>query len=237
VTHTCTYGLTVEPAVPIPENTVVASSPTATVSSASAGVPENVPVENTNITQLTITTNTTVENVGVTVQQLAGMPASISIGAPGVAYQYFNVSVENLSDAQIENVVVDFQVAMSWITSNGIDVSTITLNRYDPTTASWTALPTTLLSEDNTYAYFSAVSPGLSVFEVLGQPTPTTTTPPTTTPPTTTPPTTTTAPPSGVWIWVAVVIVVIVVIAIVAWALTRRKKKRRKKKRKKTHAK
>jgi PGF-pre-PGF domain-containing protein len=199
-------------------------------------VPQDVTVENTNITGLTIDTLVAVENVRIVVQQLTDRPATIAIGPPGIAYQYFNIIAENLSDAQIENVTIRFRVEKSWIAQNGIDIQTIALNRYDPATGDWTPLPTMFLSEDDTYAYFSAVSPGLSVFGISGLPTTTTTPPPTTTtttppptttttttpPPTTTtttpPPTTTTtttAPPTPFPSELAVLIVGVVILAII----------------------
>jgi PGF-pre-PGF domain-containing protein len=213
-----------EAPVPIPDN-IIESSSTVDTPSITSGVPENVPVENTNITGLTITTNENVENVRITVQQLTGKPPNIAIGAPGTVYQYFNITVENLWDAQIDNVIIRFRVEKSWIAQNGIDIQTITLSRYDPLAGAWTSLPATFLSEDSTYAYFSVVSPGLSVFGISGSaaptptPTPTTTTtpPPTTTTPT---PTTTPVPPTpfpselAVLIVGAVIIVIIVILGL-----------------------
>ncbi|MDH5443510.1 MAG: PGF-pre-PGF domain-containing protein, partial [Hadesarchaea archaeon] len=65
-------------------------------------------------------------------------------------------------------VIIRFKVEKSWIILNEINIATITLNRYDSLTGEWTSLPTTYLSEDDTYVYFSAISPGLSVFGVSG---------------------------------------------------------------------
>jgi PGF-pre-PGF domain-containing protein len=168
-THACTYTLTVIPAVPIPPEIIEVESPPVEIPFIQPGVPQDVTVENTGITGLTISTLENVENVRIVVQQLTDRPATIAIGPPGIAYQYFNIVAENLSDAQVENVTIRFKIEKSWIAQNGIDIQTITLNRYDPVTEEWASLPTTFLSEDDTYAYFSAVSPGLSVFGISGQ--------------------------------------------------------------------
>jgi PGF-pre-PGF domain-containing protein len=161
------------------------------------GDPWEVAVEHPNITRLTINTNKLAENVRIMTQQLTNRPVPTENGAFGTAYKYFNIAADNLSDAQIENVVIQFRVEKSWIAEKGINMHTITLNRFDPA-ENWMSLPTTFLSEDNAYAYFSAVSPGLSVYEISGQAltTTTTTTSPATIPPTITPPTTTTTVPT-----------------------------------------
>jgi len=128
-----------------------------------------ITVENVMITEMTISVKENVENVRITVQQLTDKPAEIAIGAPGVVYRYLNIVAENITDADIDVVLINFKVEKSWIILNYIDIATIALNRYDPLTGEWTSLPTTYLSEDDTYAYFSAVSPGLSVFGISGQ--------------------------------------------------------------------
>jgi PGF-pre-PGF domain-containing protein len=169
-THTCLYELTITPAVPIPPEIIEIGSPPVEIPSINPNLPQEVTVENTNITGLTIDTLEAAENVRIVVQQLKDMPATIAIGASGTVYQYFNIVVDNLSDTQIENVIIWFKVEKSWITQNGIDIQTITLNRYDPVTEEWASLPTTFLYKDDNYAYFSAVSPGLSVFGISGHP-------------------------------------------------------------------
>jgi PGF-pre-PGF domain-containing protein len=222
--NTATASVTIT--VNNPPEIIVVESPPVEIPTINPNVPENVQVENTNITGFTIDTLVAAENVRITVQQLTDRPATIAIGAPGAVYQYFNVVVDNLSDAQIENVVINFRVERSWIAENGTDISTITLNRYDPVAGSWTSLPTTYLSEDDNYAYFSAVSPGLSVFGISGLPTTTTTAPPTTTTTTsTTAPIATTTTPAGTpWAWIGVGIAIVVVIAVVALVLKGRGK-------------
>jgi len=123
-------------------------------------------VKNTAITKLTISVKNSVENVHVTVQELAERPATIEIAAPGITYAYLNIVAEHITDADIDRVTITFKVKKSWIMEYEIDETTLTLKRY--AAGEWTSLPTEKVDEDDTYVYFSAVSPGLSVFAISG---------------------------------------------------------------------
>jgi PGF-pre-PGF domain-containing protein len=160
-TNTCTYTLTVSPRV-------VQETPPENIPRIEPGVPQTITVENMGITDLTINVGESAENVQISVQQLTDRPATIEIAAPGVVYQHFSITVENLPEDKIDNVVIHFKVEKSWIADNLVVINTIVLNRYDSATGQWVSLPTTYLGEDDTYVYFSAVSPGLSVFAVSG---------------------------------------------------------------------
>jgi len=152
----------------IPPGNIENQSPTYDMPSITPEENATIPVENTALTEITIQVKNAAENVKITVQEVTEGAAGIAIGAPGTTYKYLNIVAENITDAQIGSVVIRFKVEKSWIIANDIDIATITLNHYDPLTGEWTSLPTTYLSEDDTYVYFSAISPGLSIFGVSG---------------------------------------------------------------------
>ena len=152
----------------IPPENIENQSPTYDLPSITPEENATILVENTALTDITIQVKNAAENVKITVQEVTENAAGIAIGAPGTTYKYLNIVAENITDAQIGSVAIRFKVEKSWIIANGIDIATITLNRYDPLTGEWTSLPTTYLSEDDTYVYFSAISPGLSIFGVSG---------------------------------------------------------------------
>jgi len=128
--------------------------------------PVTVQIQNSPVTGLQINVNNTVQNVNVTITQSTSTPAGISIGAPGATYSYLDITVQNLSDANIDYVVISFKVEKSWLNANGIDLTTVALYRYSG--GVWAALPTEIVSEDATYVYYSARSPGLSAFSISG---------------------------------------------------------------------
>jgi PGF-pre-PGF domain-containing protein len=85
-------------------------------------------------------------------------------------YKFLNIWVGNSGFAtskNIENSVLSFKVAKSWVQDKKIDKSSITLNRYSDKT--WNQLPTSLSSEDDNYLYFTAQSPGFSPFAITGK--------------------------------------------------------------------
>ena len=127
-----------------------------------------IEVENTAITGMTIDVGENVENVRITVQQLTDKPAEIAIGAPGVTYCYLHIVAENIIDAYIDVVLINFKVEKAWIAAENIDPDTIALRRWDPIAEEWGSLPTTRIGDDDTYYYYSAESPGLSIFAVSG---------------------------------------------------------------------
>jgi PGF-pre-PGF domain-containing protein len=130
--------------------------------------PATVEVENAAITALEISVLNTVENVRITVQELVDRPGEIAIVAPGAIYRYLEIIEENITDNDIGSVTITFKVEKSWIEGENIDENTITLKRYNPENGGWVSLPTAKVSEDATYVYFSATSPGLSYFAVSG---------------------------------------------------------------------
>ncbi|AKB28336.1 hypothetical protein MSSIT_1617 [Methanosarcina siciliae T4/M] len=85
-------------------------------------------------------------------------------------YQMMNILVGNErfeSENNINAASVNFRVSKSWVEENNIDVSTITINRFNED--EWNALPTEMTSEDEEYYYFTAETPGLSRYAITGE--------------------------------------------------------------------
>ncbi len=141
-------------------------SPTYEIPSITPEENATVDVENTAITELTICVKNAVENVRVTVQQLTERPAGIEIAAPGISYKYLNIVAQNITDADIDFISINFGVERAWITAENIDPDTIALRKW--VAGAWVSLPTAKVGEDGTYFYYSAESPGLSIFAVSG---------------------------------------------------------------------
>jgi len=103
-------------------------------------------------------------------EMLKGKSTLISGLPSDEVYKSLNIWVGNSGFAipkNIENAVVGFKVEKSWIQDKKIDKSSITLKRYSD--QKWNQLPTSLLSEDEKYLYFTAQTPGFSPFAITGK--------------------------------------------------------------------
>ena len=105
-------------------------------------------------------------SVGIKMQEMVGRLSQVS-AITGVVYKYLNVVNENFTDSDVTAVELQFGVERSWIEANNIDETTITLKRYS--VGGWTPLPTEKIGGDAGQVFYSANSPGLSVFAVSGQ--------------------------------------------------------------------
>jgi PGF-pre-PGF domain-containing protein len=105
--------------------------------------------------------------VTITVTKLTGKPASVIHNITGKVYKYIDITSTNLPDNNIDKAKIQFQVNKSWIVSNKIDRTKITLNRYKNN--NWERLPTLEISEDNDYVYYEAETSGFSTFAITGE--------------------------------------------------------------------
>jgi hypothetical protein len=110
-------------------------------------------------------TGTNLAGLIVTGTVQPGPGTSITV-PPGTVYQY--ISLVPARYTSITKAVINFTVPQSWLDEKHIDPKSIVL--YHQTTNGWVALPTTVLYTKDGTVYFSAVSPGLSLFAIAGTP-------------------------------------------------------------------
>jgi len=198
--------------------TLVPLSETETISPITNGTTGTFNFTNSNVLKITsvgVTVNETVTDTHVTVSETS-LPAgaNAAIGSDGVVYKYLEITT-NIPNSKITEVKIKFKIEKSWLTANGIDVASISLKRY--VSGSWVSLPTVKLSEDSTYVYFEATSPGFSLFAITGIKlivTTTSTVPPTGTSTTSSTSTTTSLPPIEVGspaMWLTAFLVLIII--------------------------
>ena len=128
--------------------------------------------EETSICSVDFTAATNLKKVNVTVIKLKDKPEEI-IEPPKKnisVYKYLDIKLtaddEYVEEDNIKSLKFKFKVEQTWITDNNIDKVTIILIRYHD--GEWQNLSTTLTSEDETYIYYEAESPGCSTFAVVG---------------------------------------------------------------------
>ena len=115
------------------------------------------------VTGVDIETSEKASNVKITETMLSTKPSDTPAPQAEYIYYYIQIDHTNLNNSIISSVKIRFKVAKSWIESNSIQLSQIRLYRYNQ---GWETLNTTMLSNDLTYYYFEATSPGLSLFAI-----------------------------------------------------------------------
>jgi PGF-pre-PGF domain-containing protein len=124
------------------------------------------------IDSVKLTTTTNLNEVKIKIIKLKDKPEEI-IDPPKKnrsIYKYLDMKLiandTYVEEDEIKSLEFKFKVEKAWINNNKIDKTTIRLIRYHD--GEWQNLSTKLNSENNTYLYYSAESPGFSTFAVVG---------------------------------------------------------------------
>ena len=107
--------------------------------------------------------------VSAFVEMLKGQSSLVSSLPDGVIYKNLNIWMgsEGVSNSSnMENAIVGFKVNKTWVETENINVSTITLHRYN--NGSWSALPTYSIGENGSLLLFEAETPAFSPFVITG---------------------------------------------------------------------
>ena len=184
-----------------PPEEIERESPMARIDNIKTGESALVPIGNTSITGLRINAKRSVENVSVVVYQFKEPPMGAR-SVPWVPYRYMSIVLENVIDEDVENVIISFEVELSWVVSENIAKENIRLCRFDVSENEWRTLPTWKTSGENVERlYFMAESPGLSLFAITGASLPIVPTP--------------VVPP--LWVMVIAIIALVAVLLAVIW--------------------
>ena len=116
------------------------------------------------VTGISIAAENTIQVGDVTVRKTAEKPFIVTT-PPDNVYNYIVVT-SDVNDVDVKSVTISFRVEKLWLTSNGIDKSTIMLNRYE---GGWKAYAPKEIGETSTHILFEATLPGLSVFAITGK--------------------------------------------------------------------
>lgn len=119
----------------------------------------------TDITEITIGVVRDVEDVEITFQEAIEKPNDIAPSPEGHVYRYFNLTTD--IENSIDFVRFEFRVERSWIVDRNIDELSVTLTRFSDGT--WEPLLMEKTDENQVYVYYSAESPGFSVFAITGK--------------------------------------------------------------------
>jgi len=135
------------------------------VGAINAGGSKEIDIDGISITKFVITAINSIDNEQIEILQFAEKPSGVPL-APGVVYKYLSITPRASREEDIENIVIGFKVEFSWMFGKGVSVGDITLRRYNPENQEWEELPTKMVKDDGTYAYFEAISTKFSIYAI-----------------------------------------------------------------------
>ncbi len=118
------------------------------------------------LTEINLEVYRTLNDVRIVVSRLVSKPSSTMQDPSGNVYQYLEIEKTNIEDEDLKRVTIEFRVGKSWINDNGIDESTISLNRYQDNV--WVKLSTAKTGEDDVFSYYETYTASLSLFSITG---------------------------------------------------------------------
>ncbi len=152
---------------PEPQSNVAAKEISQAFVNSGKSVKFEFPRNATSVAYISFNSKKTAGKTTTIVEMLKGKSTLVSGLPSGEAYKSLNIWVGNsgfATPSNIENSIICFKVEKSWIQDKNISKSSINLYRYND--RKWNQLPTSLLSEDSKYLYFTAQTPGFSPFAI-----------------------------------------------------------------------
>jgi len=122
--------------------------------------------EKTGLISVEITPTKAINYVQLDFTGIDSKPNWISQAPIGTVYKYIGIDKLGIGDNDISQIKFKFQVDKSWITQKSLDPGKISLLRY--ANNQWNILATTKTGETASKYEYEAISPGLSVFAIVG---------------------------------------------------------------------
>ncbi|MBU4241701.1 MAG: FG-GAP repeat protein, partial [Nanoarchaeota archaeon] len=115
--------------------------------------------ENTIVKKVKIKVNKELSNVKIEVKE----KLTVSNEYSKEVYKYFEINAYQMTDDDIDEAEIEFDVEKLWLEDQNIEAANILLLRY---TDSWNELETSLVSKDDNKYYFKAKTHGFSDFAI-----------------------------------------------------------------------
>ena len=149
-------------AVPVTSNVVSSTAKVWSTITPDAPAKITIAKEQIAVSEISIEVGTTVSNVEVKVEALKSNPKKAEPASK--VYQYIEITKSNLANADIKKANVNFKVAKSWLSKNGVGESDVALYRYAD--SAWNQLKTIKTGDDANNVLYEAETPGFSTFAV-----------------------------------------------------------------------
>ncbi|MGV8141976.1 MAG: PGF-pre-PGF domain-containing protein [Candidatus Woesearchaeota archaeon] len=119
----------------------------------------NINNENIPMTDILLKTTGGADDVKIVVASLSNVSNHYS----GIVYKYVDITHNALRDSLISDAKIKFKVAKKWLEDKQVIEDKILLWRFDGV---WNEINTTIVKNDEDYVYYTADSPGLSLFAI-----------------------------------------------------------------------
>ncbi len=129
------------------------------------GVPVKINVETseTGFTKIEINVKKSIISEEIVIRKAESVEKELS----KIVKDYIEIETTKLADEDIENVTIEFKVEKTWLIENELSKENVALYRLEGD--EWKKLDTEVVSEDDNYVYYKAISPGLSLFAIAGE--------------------------------------------------------------------
>ncbi len=133
--------------------------------SINAGETATVPVRNSvlGVTEVSFAVEEATYGAWVEIQKVDSLPSNVERYA-GAVYKTLQISERNVEKALKGTATISFKVEKTWLTDNKLSPEEVALHRYSD--GQWKELATTKASEDDSYVYYTAQTPGFSYFVI-----------------------------------------------------------------------
>ncbi len=119
------------------------------------------------IIQIIIASNKDIEDAAITVEEI-NYSDNFKLKNEGEIYKTFSIFSEEINKTDVINATIKFKIKKAWIDDSFLNLSKVLLFRNEGNgEGSWNQLNTRITSKDDTSYYFSAFSPGFSLFTVF----------------------------------------------------------------------
>ncbi|MEK7848640.1 MAG: PGF-pre-PGF domain-containing protein [Chloroflexota bacterium] len=151
---------------------LIAATATAAIYSAADSVPEewlNLVATPPPVSKLLAMFTRTVRGVVVVLETLDRLPSGVPALAPQAKVNgLFEATLRNVGPSDVSLVHMTVKVEKSWVRANSVHKWSVVVSRYDSAARRWVELPTKWSAEDDTFIYYAAMAPQLSVMAITG---------------------------------------------------------------------
>lgn len=108
------------------------------------------------ITKIVFIIDREAKNGGVTVYNLKSTPDFLPEVSENTSYEFNELKYSGFVPHDTTKFIYEFKVAKGWLENKSVPRNTVALHSYDRVLDAWETLPTAVLSDDDSFVYYTA---------------------------------------------------------------------------------